>query len=386
MIDMVYLDNAATTFPKPCSVIKSITDANCRAANPGRGGYKLSVRAGEAVYGARSKAARLFSCREDSVIFTKNCTEAINIAIKGILKKGDHVIISSLEHNSVLRPLVRLNGEKLIDYSIFTVVPGNSERTTENLEKAIRSNTRLIICTHVSNVFGTLLPVREIAVTAHKHGILFLLDAAQSAGVFDISLKEDKYDIVCVPGHKGLFGPMGTGMLLLSDNIEPEPLLEGGTGSFSMSEAQPSVLPDRYESGTLNYPGIAGLSAGLDFIFSNGGVGSFREHEASLCNYLYKELKNIKGIKLYEDMTDAENTTVLSFNIKNLPCGIVAELLDKSDISVRSGFHCSYLAHKNHNNDYDGTIRISPGFFNTKKQINFLCFCLDKIANQNILC
>ena len=385
MIALIYLDNAATTFPKPCTVIKSIVSANYCAANPGRGGYKLSAAAGEDVFEARRKAGRLFSCDEEGVIFTKNCTEALNTAIKGILKKGDHVIISSLEHNSVLRPVVRLKEELGIDYSIFTVVPDNTVETVGNVKKAIRSNTRLIICTHVSNVFGTVLPVREIARTAHENGILFVLDAAQSAGAFDINIKEDKYDIVCMPGHKGLFGPMGTGMLLLSGNVSPIQLTEGGTGSFSMNMAQPLMLPDRYESGTLNYPGIRGLSAGIDFIRSEGGVRAFYEHEKGLADYLREGLENIKGIKIYSEMMCKNNAPVLSFNVGKIPCTAVSEMLDKENIAVRSGFHCSYLAHKNHNSDFDGAVRISPGYFNTKKQINFLCFCLNKIAKQNIL-
>lgn len=383
---MVYFDNAATTFPKPESVIRAMTLAQRNAANPGRGGHKMSQKAGQTVFETRQKIGEMFHTSEENVVFTKNCTESLNTAIKGLVNIGDHIIISSLEHNSVLRPVEKLKNENIITYDVFEVVPNDTEKTIKNFKSLIRNNTRLVICTHVSNVFGTVLPVEEIAKEAKKASAYFVLDAAQSAGTFEIDMQKGMFDIVCAPGHKGLLGPLGTGILLLRDNIKLSSFIEGGTGSFSVMKNQPEAMPDKFESGTLNYPGIAGLSKGIDFINSQGGIKAFYEHETALTNYFLENVKSIKGIKVYDDMCTNNKATVISLCVNGENSEKTAQKLDFYNIAVRGGYHCSYLAHKNYNTKNTGTVRISPGYFNTKKQVNFLCFCLEKIAKQDILC
>lgn len=383
--NMIYFDNAATTFPKPDCVINSVNSAMKSSANPGRGGYSLSVKAGEDVFSARYEISELFSCKGENVIFTKNCTEALNIAIKGLVKKNDHILISSLEHNSVLRPIVNLKEKNLVGFDIVKILPDNPEATILNFLKKIKSNTRLIVCTHISNVFGTVLPVRDIAEIAKRKGIYFILDAAQSAGTLNIDMSEGLFDIVCSPGHKGLYGPMGTGIMCLSDNALPETAFEGGTGSFSMSYTQPDVLPDKYESGTLNYPGIKGLLSGIRFIKKQGGTQAIYNHEMHLTDILYNDLKNISGLTVYDNMFSSVRAPLLSVRVKNYPSETVASLLDNCGFAVRGGYQCSYLAHKNYKTEDLGTVRISPGYFNTKNQIKNLCFCLNKIAKQTFL-
>lgn len=346
----------------------------------------MSQQAGQTVFETRKKIGEMFSADEERVIFTKNCTESLNTAIKGVLKSGDHVLISSLEHNSVLRPVEALKNEIGVSYDVVKIEPKDKNKTLSNFKKMIKGNTKLIVCTHVSNVFGTVLPIREISKIARENNILFILDAAQSAGTFEINMEEDMFDIVCAPGHKGLFGPLGTGIMLLSKNISPKSLIEGGTGSFSMKSSQPDALPDKYESGTLNYPGIAGLSKGIDFINAQGGVKAIYEHEKSLTSLLITNMKNIKGVKVYDFMHSDILAPVISFNIKSENSETVASMLDLNNIAVRGGFHCSYLAHKTYKTYERGTVRLSPGYFNTKNQINFLCFCLNKIAKQDVLC
>ena len=382
---MVYFDNAATTFPKPVDVIDSVISAMKNSANPGRGGYSMSAKAGEDVYSARYEISKLFSCKSENVIFTKNCTESLNTAIKGLVKNNDHILISSLEHNSVLRPVIKLNEKRNISYDIVKIIPENPEQTILNFLMKIRNNTKVIVCTHVSNVFGTVLPVKEIAEIAKKKGIYFILDAAQSAGTLKIDMSDGLFDVVCAPGHKGLYGPMGTGVMCLSDSVLPETMLEGGTGSFSMNYKQPDILPDRYESGTLNYPGIKGLLSGLEFIKKQGGPEGIYKHEMYITDMLYNDLKNISGLTVFDNMLSSVKAPLLSLKIKNYPSETVASLLDSYGFAVRGGYQCSYLAHKFYNTEEYGTVRISPGYFNTKYQIKNLCFYLNKIAKQNIL-
>lgn len=379
---MIYFDNAATTYPKPEVVKKAMLYAQEISANPGRGGHKMSLKAGNIIFESREKLADFFSCAPECVIFTKNCTEALNTAIKGMLRNNDHAIISSLEHNSVLRPLEKLKKEKNISYDIALVDSRDDDRTVENFRRLIKRNTKLIVCTHVSNVFGTVLPVERIAKLAKKHNICFVLDAAQSAGTFEIDMKKDLFDIVCIPGHKGLFGPLGTGVMLLSGKILPESLIQGGTGSYSMYKEQPEVIPDRFESGTLNLPGIAGLSKGIEFINSKGGIKQIHDYEMYLTKLFLENTKNIDGIKVYDEMHSHTPAPVVSFTIRDIHSEKAAQLLDDYAIAVRGGYHCAYLAHKFHNTADTGTVRVSFGYFNEKNQINFLCFCLNKIAKN----
>ncbi|MCM1363869.1 MAG: aminotransferase class V-fold PLP-dependent enzyme [Faecalibacterium sp.] len=383
---MIYLDNAATTFPKPKCVLHAMINAQSCYANPGRGGHMLSVRAGHLIFTVREKLAEKFGTDSDRIIFTKNCTESLNIAIKGIVKSGDHVIISSLEHNSVLRPIVKLCHEEKISYDVAYVDPQNEDETVENFKRIIKPQTAVIICTHVSNVFGTILPIERIGRLADENKIKFVVDAAQSAGTIPIDMKKNHINVLCMPGHKGLFGPLGTGILLFDSDTELDSFIEGGTGSFSMEMNQPLIYPDKLESGTSNLPGIAGIGAGIDFIESCGGEKAIFEHEKYLISVLKEDLYSIENLTVYDNMHGAEYAPVLSFGIDGMHSEAAAEMLDEMNFAVRAGYHCSFHAHNTYNTAQNGTVRVSPGYFNCKKNIKSLAFYLNKIANETKIC
>lgn len=382
---MIYLDNAATTFPKPQRVISAMCEAQrIYGANPGRGGHKMTLQAGKKVFSCRSALSELFGAEEERVIFTLNCTAALNTAIKGSVKKGDHVIISSLEHNSVLRPVHRLSEQGKITYDVFEVNPSDEDETVNNFLSLINDRTNLAVCTMVSNVFGTVLPFERIGRICRKNSIRFILDGAQGAGSHRINMKEMPIDILCLPGHKGLLGPMGTGVLILGENAEVDSLTEGGTGSSSLSASQPEFYPDRLESGTPNLPGIAGLYEGVRFIRCFGGEKAVLKKESCLLNVLKQDLSVIPNLTVYDRMHTLP-TNVLSFNVNGKHSEEVAEYLDRMNIALRAGYHCSYLAHKNCGTMESGTVRVSTGIFNTKKDIKNLAFYLNKIAMGRIL-
>ena len=363
---MIYLDNAATTFPKPTCVHRAVQQAMIYyGANPGRAGHDLSLKTAEMVYRTRCKAAKLFDCEAEQVVFTKNCTEAINTAIKGIVNPGDHIIISDLEHNAVYRVAEGLKRKGVIDYDIAPTFD-NDEQTVWHFEHLIRPNTVLIACTQGSNVFGNRLPVEKIGRAAHRRGVLMLADAAQTAGLLRLSMRKNEIDFLCMPGHKGLYGPTGTGMLILNSSVLPEPLCDGGTGSLSMEPTMPDFLPDRLESGTLN---TAGLGAGIDFVCQNTPEQLY-EHEMRLCRDLYARLSGYPQIRLYsEEPKLGKNLPLISFNIKGVPSETTAELLNRCGIAVRAGFHCAALAHQRMRTDKSGTVRISLGAFNTQNEM-----------------
>ena len=373
---MIYLDNAATTFPKPetvrCAVLRCL---RCFGANPGRAGHALAAKASEEAFLAREALAAFFGAQTERTIFTLNCTHAVNLALKGVLEKGDHVIISSLEHNAVLRPLERLRQDGLIGDDAAQVVPGDAAATVQNFRALIRPATKLLFVTHVSNVFGTVLPLRKLSRLAREHDLLFGVDAAQSAGVYPLSLEDPGVDLLCLPGHKGLFGPMGTGALLLSERVEPRPLLEGGTGSLSLQSAMPETLPERLESGTLNLPGVVGLRAGLQFAAAQG-LDAIRAHEQALIGTLREDLSVIRGVRLFGE----PGATLLSFAVDGRSSEEVAAALDRCGFAVRAGFHCAALAHTRHASTETGTVRVSPSVFTTKKQIKNFSFCVNQIA------
>ncbi len=360
---MIYLDNSATTNPKPQSVKNAVERAmNYYSFNSGRGGYKESVYTSNMIFSCREKLSALFGFSPENIAFTPNCTTAINFAIKGIVKPGDHIIISNLEHNAVARPVYALFQKGIIDYDIAEF-SFDKEQTINNFKKLIKPNTRAIVCMHASNVFGCVFPIKEIGELAHENGIIFIIDAAQSAGVLDIDAKRDNIDILCAPGHKGLYAPMGTGFITLGDNIMLDTIVEGGTGSNSMKLAQPDNMPERLESGTLNNIGIAGLSAGADFV-SSKGILSIYKHENSLMKYIYTELAKNKNVTLYTpSFNDAFLVPILSFNYKDYPSEKTASLLADKNIATRAGFHCSKLAHTAFSTDKRGTVRISPSVF-----------------------
>ena len=360
---MIYLDNSATSFPKPQRVREAAAAAVNNAANPGRSGHALSLRASEEIYRARKTAAALFNAGSESdVIFTLNCTSAINTVLKGILKSGDHVVVSSLEHNAVMRPLESL--KKIgVSWTEAQVYPLENDRTVDSFRKSINSRTKMIVCTQASNVWGIRLPVERLSALAHEYGLLMAVDAAQSAGVIKIDLKDSRIDYLCVAGHKGLYGPMGTGMLIINSDTIPEPLIEGGTGSNSLSFEQPDELPDRLESGTPNLSGIAGLRAGMEFVMQTTPE-KISAHEFMLIKRLYRGLSAMKGIELYMPEPDPVfSVPILSFNFEGADSETAASMLNRHGIAVRAGLHCSPLAHKMAGTLEKGAVRISPSVF-----------------------
>lgn len=383
---MIYLDNAATSFPKPQCVINTANRVmRDFAGNLGRTSHTSAIKAGEAVYNVRQSLGDMFGCDSERVVFTLNCTMSLNTAIMGAIKKGTHVIISSMEHNSVLRVVHYLSTQGVLSYSVAKVMPLNEEETLKKFASLIKKETSTIICTAVSNVFGTALPVEKIGKLCKDNNLMFILDGAQAAGYKEINMKKQNIDILCLPGHKGLMGLSGTGALLLSENISVSPLLYGGTGSFSMNKEQPEVYPDRLESGTLNLPGIISLGEGVKFIQNQGGVKAIEQKESYLKRILIEELSNIPNVILYKNISGKRSGAVIPLNIKNMHSENVGELLSEGGFAVRTGYHCAYLAHKNYGTEKTGVIRVSPGYFNTKKDIKNLIFYLNKIALGKIL-
>ncbi len=370
---MIYFDNGATTFPKPENVIRAVNTAlKNYGANPGRSGHRMSLNASKIIYDCRVSCAKLFGVENpENIIFTSNCTSALNTVIKGILKSGDHVVISSLEHNAVLRPIEFLRSRG-VEYSIADYSE-DEEETLNNFRKAIKSNTRLVVCTHASNVFGVRFPVERISAMCRIYGILFCLDAAQSAGVVPILLNDSCIDFLCTAGHKGLYGPMGTGVLAINSKFTPESLIQGGTGSMSSSRKQPEILPDKYESGTPNLPGIAGLNEGVKFVLSKTPQ-KMLVAEMILAQRLYDNLKSIDNVVLYTDRPTVEkNVPVISFNIRNSDSEKTAMILSsRFNIAVRAGLHCAPLAHEFYHTEDSGTVRVVMSAFNNQNQVDYL--------------
>jgi len=367
---MIYFDNSATSYPKPLSVIKAVNDSlRFYSANPGRSGHKLSMKAAEKVYECRLAVCKLFNVDDESkVVFTSGCTQSLNIVIKGLLKKGDHCVISCLEHNSVLRPLEKLKSLG-VTYSVADVDINDDEVTLANFKKCIQSNTKLFICTHASNVFGIRLPIAKICKLAHDNNILFCVDAAQSAGVIDINVSKDKYDYVCCAGHKGLYGPMGVGFLIVNSDVLPDTIIEGGTGSDSLNAFQPEFIPDRFESGTLNIPGICGLKSGIDFVQARG-VENIYNHEIKFIKRISKALSKNTKIILYNDFNNENIAPVMSFSINGIDSEKVSRVLSsRYNIATRAGLHCAPLAHKYMRTHESGTIRISPSVFTSENDV-----------------
>lgn len=380
---MIYLDNAATTYPKPECVYDAIQ--NCMknyCANPGRAGHKMAMRAGREIYDARENIAKLFNIDNPmNIIFTHNATDSLNLAIKGCVKKGDHIITTSMEHNSVIRPIKSLE-EKGIEN---TVVSCDKEGflNIEDIEKAIKPNTRLIVTTHASNVCGTLIDIKGVGEIAKKHNIIYLVDASQTAGVYDIDVKAQHIDMLAAPGHKCLLGPQGTGILYVRDGLILNILKEGGTGSQSEDLFQPDLIPDKYESGTHNTPGIAGLNEGVKFILEEG-IDKIRHHEEELCQYMLDRLEEVPNICIYGPKDSKKRAAVISINIKNIDSGEITFLLDSEyNIATRSGIHCSPLAHKTLGTLEQGAVRFSLGYFNTKEEIDAAISALKEIESQN---
>lgn len=377
---MIYLDNGATSFPKPLSVRQNV-DISLKkfSANPGRSGHSLSLRAAKEIFECRKRLKELFNVNsEEEIIFTENCTMALNTVIFGLLSEGDHVLISSMEHNSVTRPLESLK-DKGVTYSTFDYSYDDNE-TVDNVRSLIKPETKLVICTHASNVFGFRFPIERICALCHAYGILFCVDSAQSAGVFDIDVGTNQYDFVCMSGHKSLYGPMGTGVLILN-NRNLKPLLYGGTGTESVKKSQPEGLPEKFESGTQNMNGISGLKAGVDFV-KNRGIKNIYNHEYKLAKRLFNGLANNRKVITYNKSFDyGKVAPVVSFNIDGVYSEDLVAKLNKYGIMTRGGLHCSPLAHTTMNTIENGTVRVVPGAFNTINDINYLLNVIRKLTN-----
>lgn len=365
---MIYFDNAATSGVKPPEVVSAVTSAlKNYSVNPGRGGYPRSVDCSEKVFECRKKVAQFFGADSpERVIFTANCTAALNTVIKGICRPGDHIVASSLEHNAVVRPLYKL--QRLgAEVDFAEVIFGDPDATARSFERLIRDDTRLVICTHASNVTGEVMPVEKIGRICAERNIPFLVDAAQTAGILPIDMKSSFIDYLCVAPHKGLYAPMGLGVLISLGEI-PDTLLEGGTGTLSVSYEQPADYPERFESGTVNVPAIFGLSAGIDFV-KQKGIGTIYQHEMQLMRYIYDRLKDTKGVVLYTPRPqDGRFVPTLSFNISGLSSGEAAEILGRHSIAVRSGLHCASMAHRRLGTVDSGTVRICLSAFNSKRE------------------
>lgn len=380
---LVYFDNAATTWPKPIVVREAVQQAlTIYGANPGRSGYSLGMASSQAVYRCREAAADFFGLDDPSrIIFVQNCTLALNIVLKGILKQGGRVVISNLEHNAVVRPLHALSESDPV-YDVAEVMPGDTAATVEAFRQCIRTDTKAIVCLHASNVFGTRLPIRELGELAHRHGLFFVVDAAQSAGVLPIDMQADHIDFLCVPGHKGLYGPMGIGMLLCNNDWLLPSLYEGGTGSRSTERIQPDELPDHLESGTPNTCGICGLYAGLQFV-KKRGLEEISCRETELMSRLYNRLAETKGVRLYTECPDITRMApVLAMNLCNRSSDNTANLLSKQGIAVRAGLHCAPLAHRAYGTLETGVVRFAPSAFTTRRDVDYAWRAVRGILND----
>lgn len=367
----IYLDNASTTFPKPDCVPAAMADfVRHQGININRGAYSAAYDTEELIFETREQLCRLFHFSDcKNVIFTPNVTTSLNLVLKGLAKPGDHVLTSSMEHNAVMRPLWQLAGQGVS----FTQIPCNSlgELSTDSLESLVQPESRALILTHASNVCGTLLPLAEIGRLCKRHGLFFLVDAAQTAGVFPLDMEEMQIDALCFTGHKGLLGPQGIGGIILRDELAVQltPLICGGTGSLSHLPEMPDFLPDRFEAGTLNLPGIAGLHAALSYL-EETGMDQIRKKELTLTELFLQETKKIPGIRLLGKETIAERAPVVSLELRNMDSAKAAFLLDvRYGILTRVGLHCAPCAHKALGTYPAGAIRFSFGHYNTEAEI-----------------
>ncbi len=365
----IYLDNAATSFPKPSQVTEAVERTlRLNAANPGRGGHQLSLEAGRMVMECRESVARFFGIEDASrIAFTANATEAINLGLFGALNSGDRVVTTSMEHNAVVRPLRALSDQGVDVVRVAADTLGLVDPAA--IRQACTPGTRLVIINHCSNVTGTLQAIEDIGPWCRDQGIIFMVDAAQSAGVFPIDVEAMAIDLLAVPGHKSLLGPTGTGFLYVRKGLELKPLLYGGTGNFSQSETQPLEMPERLESGTLNTIGLAGLMAGVEFL-ENLGLDHVRAHEQELLHQLISGLGEIDRVTLYGPLGSARHGGALSFNVNDVDPSMLGFRLDREyGICCRVGLHCAPAAHGTIGTLPEGTIRLSPGYFNTAEDI-----------------
>ena len=385
---IIYLDNAATSWPKPPPMLAAMTDFNLNiGANPGRSGHRLSVQAARVVYAARQKLADLFNAPDAlRIVFSANITAAINLALMGLLKPGDHVVTSSMEHNSVMRPLRALE-VRGVEVSVVACSP-QGELEPQDIQRALKPNSRLIALNHASNVIGTLLPVREVGKIAQCHGALLLVDCAQTAGAVPIDLQADHIDLLAFTGHKALYGPMGTGGLVLGERVDIDqldPLVRGGTGSHSEHEQQPHFAPDKYESGTANAIGLTGLGASLAWLLDQT-VEHIREHEKKLTQELLKALNQLEGLQVFGTQDPERQTAVVSFIVEGMDNGQLGRLLDERyGILCRVGLHCAPAAHRTIGTFPQGGVRFGLGYFNTSEQVSTAAAALQELISERKL-
>ncbi len=373
---LIYLDNAATSFPKPEAVYRRIDEIlRIISGNPGRASHRMALEASRVIFTARETTARLFNVKDASrIAFTKNATEGINIALKGLLKPGDHAVTTSFEHNSVVKTLGRLEKSGV---KVTKVRPDKEGLLNpKEIEAAVNRSTKIVCISHASNVFGTIQPIAEIGNLCRKRGVLFMVDGAQTAGVLPMEMEGMNIDIFAATGHKALFGPQGTGFLYLKEGIEPEPLVDGGTGELEVS----LEMPDRLESGTMNTPGVGGLGAGVEFLLKEG-VGKVRKYEEGLIGRLLEGLKKIKGVKIIGPTDASKRVALIAFNIEGQnPAEVGVRLDNDFAIMVRTGVHCAPEAHREAGTHPDGAVRVSPGYFTKEEEVEEFLRAMGEIA------
>ena len=377
---MIYLDNAATTLHKPPQVMEAVLHAMITMGNTARGAHGGALEASRTVFGTREKLARLFSCRRaDHVVFTANSTEALNIAINGTIHRGDHVISTDCEHNSVLRPLYRLEEERGVELDF---VPADRQGRVDysDFERLMRPNTRAVVCTHCSNLTGNIMDLERISDIAHRHGALLLVDASQTAGTVPIHMEALGVDVLCFTGHKGLMGPQGTGGLCIRPGVEIAPWKVGGSGVHSYDRHHPMEYPTRLEAGTLNSHGIAGLSAALDVILERG-VEDIQRAEHALMQRFYEGVRDIPGVTVYGDFSVPERCAIVALNIRDYDSSAVSdELTVTYGIATRPGAHCAPRMHKALGTTEQGAVRFSFSFYNTEQEVDAAIAAVRAIA------
>lgn len=375
---MIYFDNAATTIQKPKQVVEAVTQALCSMGNAGRGAHNASMGASRMLFDTRKKLAELFGGNNPAqVVFTSNSTESLNMALKGLLNPWDHVITTQLEHNSVLRPLYELE-DKGVELTILNS-DAKGRICYEDFEKEIKKNTKMIVCTHGSNLTGNLTDIRRVGEIARSHGLLFVVDASQTAGVFPIHVEEMKIDVLCFTGHKGLLGPQGTGGMYVREGVIIRPLKTGGSGVQTYSRTHPSQMPTALEAGTLNAHGLAGLDAALDYL-KDTGIDVIRKKEQELMWYFYQKVLEIHGITVYGDFDSQERCPMVSLNVKDYDSSEVSDFLfTEYGISTRPGAHCAPLMHQAMGTEKQGAVRFSFSHYNTIEEIDIAVQALKEL-------
>lgn len=375
---MIYFDNAATTIQKPKQVVEAVTQALCSMGNAGRGAHNASMGASRMLFDTRKKLAELFGGNNPAqVVFTSNSTESLNMALKGLLNPWDHVITTQLEHNSVLRPLYELE-DKGVELTILNS-DAKGRICYEDFEKEIKKNTKMIMCTHGSNLTGNLTDIRRVGEIARSHGLLFVVDASQTAGVFPIHVEEMKIDVLCFTGHKGLLGPQGTGGMYVREGVIIRPLKTGGSGVQTYSRTHPSQMPTALEAGTLNAHGLAGLDAALDYL-KDTGIDVIRKKEQELMWYFYHKVLEIPGITVYGDFDSQERCPMVSLNVKDYDSSEVSDFLfTEYGISTRPGAHCAPLMHQAMGTEKQGAVRFSFSHYNTIEEIDIAVQALKEL-------